>query len=95
MARLINQVAARDAEFPVPFASKTNQLFFPRHQAERYKAEIQGLEPPDPGPTVTFVDAPTFARELGISRRTLNRRIREALERKAALEQAALAESDK
>ena len=67
--------------FPAP-REINGRLYFVRSEVEVYKHDLAGLPPPPPAPVVQMVPAKAVAVELGITRRTLGRRIadREAQE---------------
>ena len=68
-------------EFPAPRAIN-GRLFFVRSEVEVYKHDLAGLPPPPRAAVIELVPAKAVAAELGITRRTLGRRVadREAQE---------------
>jgi hypothetical protein len=86
-------IAATEPPFSLP-ATVHGVWQFARHDLENYKLMLLGREPLPPPSVTEFVGAANVCREFNFSRRTLARRVREALERKAAIEARALAESD-
>jgi hypothetical protein len=66
-------------EFPAPI-TKNGRRYFIRHQLENYKRALAGLPLIDENnvSVIELVPAPQAAEELGQSRRTLGRRMRNA-----------------
>jgi hypothetical protein len=51
------------------------RLYWERGEIEDYKRALLGLPPAERGPTLELVPASVVARECGVGRRTLGRRI--------------------
>jgi hypothetical protein len=65
------------SNFPQPVVIN-DKLYFSRDDVEVYKASLLGLPPPSPGEILKLVSAVDVAAELGVGRRTIYRRLREA-----------------
>jgi hypothetical protein len=78
---------------PLPIGA-SNRAYFAEHEIQAYLAALLGIEPPPLPLEIRLLTSAEVAERLGIAKRTLKRRVAEALKAKAEAEARALAESD-
>lgn len=84
-----NPALVANEPIPLPYASG-NQYLWPEHKIDEYLCACLRSPPPPPPAEIKLIGSKEVTRKLHISRRTLSRKILQAL---AAAEQAAEADA--